>query len=276
MSTFAEYSLGNGRNEIVAAPAVTPAHSPYHEPGTAILEVDAEPRSVACLIPQPTAEEWDEDTLEELAARIQEAHLAVSRASEAVVAFARRAGQLLLKARDRVPPGSWQAWLEANCDFSVRTAQVYMRVAREFNEGRVDAQTQHAARSLRRMLLALPKTHGSSEEAQEATSHPWADCPVELVPHLFSWHKTRRRFVAQTKRLSELGLAHAHPESREVIRRLICETMAAIWSYGPGMRSRAAQPVAAAPGRSARNALARALSRRAENRPVPAGRSVVG
>ena len=56
---------------------VTPDHYPDHEPGTAILGVDAEPQAPAHLIPQAADGEWDEETLEELAARIQEAHVAV-------------------------------------------------------------------------------------------------------------------------------------------------------------------------------------------------------
>ena len=83
----------------VPAFVVTPDHYPDHEPGTAILGVDAEPQAPAHLIPQAADGEWDEETLEELAARIQEAHVAVARASAAVVAFAVTAGRLLLKAR---------------------------------------------------------------------------------------------------------------------------------------------------------------------------------
>ena len=111
----------------------------------------------------------------------------------------------------------------------------------------MDVQAQHVTRSLRRMLLALPKNHGSGEELQDTTGNPWAGCPVDRVPAIIAWDKTRRRFIAQTKRLVDGELAHAQPESRELIRKLVRDTLANLWNYGPGMRARAAQPVAAAP-----------------------------
>ena len=147
---------------------VTPDHYPDHEPGTAILGVDAEPQAPAHLIPQAADGEWDEETLEELAARIQEAHVAVARASAAVVAFAVTAGRLLLKARARVPVGSWGPWLECNCKFSVRTAQDYMRIARAFDERLIDPQ--HAADSLREVLFTLRKKRATGEEARETAA----------------------------------------------------------------------------------------------------------
>jgi Protein of unknown function (DUF3102) len=45
---------------------------------------------------------------------------------------ARKAGDLLLLAKAECPHGSWLPWLRANFKFSERTAQDYMRIAREW------------------------------------------------------------------------------------------------------------------------------------------------
>ena len=229
----------------MSAFVVTPDHYPYHEPRTAILGVAAEPQAPAHLIPQAANDEWDEETLEELAAQIQEAHVAVARASAAVVAFAVTAGRLLLKARARVPVGSWGPWLECNCKFSVRTAQDYMRIARAFDERLIDPQ--HAADSLRQVLFTLRKSRVTGEEPRVTAADDWRAYPDELVPDLIAWDKARRRFVGLTKQLGDIGLADADPKSRDLFRRLVRETVADIWKYtGPGRRARAAEPGAAA------------------------------
>ena len=226
---------------------VTPDHYPDHEPGTAILGVDAEPQAPAHLIPQAADGEWDEETLEELAARIQEAHVAVARASAAVVAFAVTAGRLLLKARARVPVGSWGPWLECNCKFSVRTAQDYMRIARAFDERLIDPQ--HAADSLREVLFTLRKKRATGEEARETAADGSRAYPGELDPHLVAWDKVRRRFVGLTKQLGDVRLADADSQSRDLFRKLVRETIADIWKH-TGREARAAHPGTDAPRQS--------------------------
>ena len=42
------------------------------------------------------------------------------------------AGELLSEAKAKLGHGDWLPWLEANCEVSVRTAQAYMRVGREW------------------------------------------------------------------------------------------------------------------------------------------------
>jgi hypothetical protein len=48
----------------------------------------------------------------------------------------RRAGEMLIEAKDQVGHGGWSRWLTKNFDLSIRTAQVYMRWAREFDQKR--------------------------------------------------------------------------------------------------------------------------------------------
>ena len=48
----------------------------------------------------------------------------------------RRAGEMLIEAKDQVGHGGWSRWLSKNFDLSQRTAQDYMRWARTHNESR--------------------------------------------------------------------------------------------------------------------------------------------
>lgn len=46
----------------------------------------------------------------------------------------RRAGQMLIEAKDQVAYGQWGRWLTKNFDLSDSTARIYMRWAREHNQ----------------------------------------------------------------------------------------------------------------------------------------------
>ena len=65
-----------------------------------------------------------------LAKAINEAHRAVRRSNEESVSFALTAGVLLIEAKEQVEHGAWLPWLAAHFDSSRRTAQLYMRLAR--------------------------------------------------------------------------------------------------------------------------------------------------
>lgn len=66
-----------------------------------------------------------------LAKRINEEHAAVTLAITEGLQHAMTAGDLLLEAKAKVKHGQWLPWLRENCAISERTAQLYMRVARE-------------------------------------------------------------------------------------------------------------------------------------------------
>jgi hypothetical protein len=70
--------------------------------------------------------------LAELAAQISDQHRLCVEATSTALEHARRAGELLVAAKERAGHGQWLPWLKANCPFSERTAQGYMRVAREW------------------------------------------------------------------------------------------------------------------------------------------------
>lgn len=65
-----------------------------------------------------------------LAADIKAEITAAERDFESAVAHAIKAGELLLEAKANVDHGGWLAWLEANFPGSIRSAQGYMRLAR--------------------------------------------------------------------------------------------------------------------------------------------------
>ena len=69
--------------------------------------------------------------LQELAQAIGREHQAAVSAARSAVEHAIKCGELLLKAKATVGHGGWLAWVETNCTFGQRTAQGYMRLARE-------------------------------------------------------------------------------------------------------------------------------------------------
>lgn len=91
------------------------------------------------------------NALSNLADRIAEAHDAAERAEAGAAHYAIQAGRLLMEAKELVPHGGWQDWLERNFSGSRRTAQVYMSLARD------PAKAQHAALSIRSATEAKPR-----------------------------------------------------------------------------------------------------------------------
>ena len=72
------------------------------------------------------------DNVEVLIAKINSAHAEAQAYAGKAVERALEAGDLLILAKARTEHGLWQSWLKKNCPaISVRTAQDYMRVARE-------------------------------------------------------------------------------------------------------------------------------------------------
>lgn len=67
------------------------------------------------------------NSLPDLAARIKAEH----EATESSVQHAIRAGELLLEAKVLVKHGEWLPWLKQHCSISERTAQLYMRCAKQ-------------------------------------------------------------------------------------------------------------------------------------------------
>ena len=80
---------------------------------------------------EPVADPSQQAIVPDLARQINQAHRQCERAAQSAVGHAVRCGELLLQAKAAVPHGEWLPWLAANCECSERTAQTYMRIARE-------------------------------------------------------------------------------------------------------------------------------------------------
>jgi len=111
------------------------------------------------------------------------------------VQHAINAGNMLTQAKDALPHGAWLPWLESNFDGAARTAQAYMRIARELPALPEGKAQRVADLPLREALkqLAEPRPETESESApQEMDSDPvfrqWVDdCRRVGVDPLPSW-----------------------------------------------------------------------------------------
>ena len=105
-------------------------------------------------------------TLDSLAKRIKAEHQQVFTALKAGLCHARNAGELLCKAKDQVRHGEWKQWVETNCEFSIRTAQVYMQIAEGWEQ--IAAKAQPVA--LLPMGQALKLLSGQPKPVEPAAS----------------------------------------------------------------------------------------------------------
>src|SRR5262249_5037345 len=86
------------------------------------------------------------NSLADLAARIKAEHEAVSTALKDSVRHAIRAGNLLVEAKEQLKHGQWLPWLRDHCTISERTAQLYMRCAK--NREAIEAQIRNGVADL--------------------------------------------------------------------------------------------------------------------------------
>jgi Protein of unknown function (DUF3102) len=70
------------------------------------------------------------NSLADLAAQIKTYHEATVAALKRSVEFAIKAGECLLEAKAQLGHGHWLPWLDKNCTISERTAQLYMKLAK--------------------------------------------------------------------------------------------------------------------------------------------------
>ena len=75
-----------------------------------------------------------------LAPRIKQAHDRYIEGSRKSLAHAREAGRLLLEAKGLGTHGQWEQWVKHNCQFSLRTAEAYMRIADRWKDLEAKAQ----------------------------------------------------------------------------------------------------------------------------------------
>lgn len=123
--------------------------------------------------------------LRTLAGRINEYHREVEEALKAGLSRAMEAGELLIEAKAQVDHGEWGAWLSENFEGSERSAQAYMKVARN----RETLETKSAAvadLTFRGALkeLTVPKAGFEEPESEALKGRPfvWDAAPsMEFV-----------------------------------------------------------------------------------------------
>jgi hypothetical protein len=120
--------------------------------------------------------------LEALARAIVDAHEDCLRHSSLALQHAMVAGHLLQQAKAQVAHGHWLDWIAEHCGISARTAQTYMRVAREYPSLSLDDAQRAAHLSLRQAVAALSAPSRTVDE----------------------WEPDRRALAAHDARLSEL------------------------------------------------------------------------
>jgi hypothetical protein len=167
-----------------------------------------------------------------LAAAINQEHRLCEGALRAGLAHAVRAGELLMQAKALCAHGAWLPWLAANFEGSERTAQAYMRVAREA-PALADGNPQRVADlSFRGALAALAAPSGPGAGAvvagprmPELSPRQMAELWVSLVdgedepPAVAEWHAFPARFAAVAAERREAALAL--PDQLERMRALV-------------------------------------------------------
>jgi Protein of unknown function (DUF3102) len=86
------------------------------------------------------------NSLAELAARIVAEHTAIRGLLSESVVHAMGAGDLLIEAKSQLKHGQWLPWLRDHCHISERTAQLYMRCAKNRARSRSKQNPQRALR----------------------------------------------------------------------------------------------------------------------------------
>jgi hypothetical protein len=118
-----------------------------------------------------------DDSLPALATEINAAHSAALDAARSALENARRAGMLLVAAKEQLPHGEWLPWLALHCPtLPERTARAYMRVARCWPEIEAANRQRVADLPLRDALklLTVPRADDGQPSA-ESSEFPIVD-----------------------------------------------------------------------------------------------------
>jgi len=99
--------------------------------------------------------------LKDISVEINTEHEIVVNACKSAVEHAIKAGELLVKAKSMVNHGQWITWLKDNFSFSERTAQAYMRLAREYPKLEASNPQRVTDLSMREALNLLSKPNKS-------------------------------------------------------------------------------------------------------------------
>ena len=144
--------------------------------------------------------------LSDLATQISEEHRLCTEAISKGLQHALKAGELLLEAKKQVRHGNWLPWLQESFEFSVRTAQLYMRVAREYpllpktkRVAYLSLRGMVRAQSAEEILAELESIH------QELHRQPLSEACDENLHSMSDALMTRlKRRIDESDRLEEL------------------------------------------------------------------------
>jgi len=149
--------------------------------------------------------------------RILFEHRAVERGLRDSIAHARRAGKLLLEAKAKMRRGTFMAWIKRWNQFSQATANIYMRIAREWE--RIEANSQHVTNlslgAINRWLRGSARKEPLIKNVQTVLGSETRATPA--YPILL---RKIEREMAMTKRLREAIWALTEPETLDGIAAL--------------------------------------------------------
>jgi hypothetical protein len=118
----------------------------------------------------------------------------------------RRAGEMLIEAKDQIGHGGWGRWLTKNFDMSSRTAQDYMRWAREHNQTRSGAaQVPYA--SIREMT---GNTERLREQRQSPQNKRLKDVLRDVMQDRDAFVQERQRQTEQIEAYREMAEKYAN------------------------------------------------------------------
>ena len=106
--------------------------------------------------------------LDNLATDINREHELAEQAARTAVEHAMKAGELLTEAKATVAHGEWLPWLKTNVVFSERTAQAYMRIAREVPKLNGSKAQRVADLPFRDAMDRISRTYQMISKAQDA------------------------------------------------------------------------------------------------------------
>jgi hypothetical protein len=126
------------------------------------------------------------EDLATLAAQINREHAAGEEAARRGLEHFRRAGEALLKAKEKCGHGKWLPWLKANVKVSQQTASAYMRLAEGW--GKLPAAGNFTLRDALK-VIAIPGGIEDAllEEWRSAWNRAGVSPPAGTVPELNAW-----------------------------------------------------------------------------------------
>jgi Protein of unknown function (DUF3102) len=143
------------------------------------------------------------NSLADLAARIKTWHTAVAAALKDSVRHGIAAGELLIEAKAQLKHGEWLPWLRDHVEISERTAQLYMRLAK--NRAEIESATAIADLTLNEATAMLVLS-SDVKQLLDFANRAAEMGPEEFIQYCVAndiAHFTKNPFG--TKELSELG-----------------------------------------------------------------------